>query len=509
MSAPKLARVFAQANANEAQQGRAKKALKRGYAKLLEMRRYYAATGKGMFLVNTVTQLAFGQMAQDCKLVKGGISQGGYEKSQAAGTRERSGSVLPEREGSTGAGSIGQKVLQAEAVAAAAEVAPGGLPGRKASLNHAGDTGGRKLSASVIAATSSHTAHRRTSSNFAGKAAAVAAAATAPYPYLGRHLMVTDVDTVFIATMQGQAGGKKGGGLQRHMMLEAALRLALKAHAPVLPQSHGDAAGAAAKDAEGEAAVGALEDDSDSDSSASGSSSGSDSESDSDTDGEDGDPANHPHRYSLPPTSIASSIRRLFRRNFEKAHGVAATPFRQAVLYTQAVDRVLRAHMECLRMVYDMVAREVITAQISHLSLGDFTAMLEKLGYIDDTFTRESVKFAFVLSKMVVKDENTVKTASTRYTNEYLSFVDFLEALARVALAKPTGTLKRLADRDHDGDHDSKVGVCFDSSLENEHTPAVCAERPRSLGNASGRRRARARACLPRPWHLGVACRRM
>ena len=109
--------------------------------------------------------------------------------------------------------------------------------------------------------------------------------------------------------------------------------------------------------------------------------------------------------------------------------------FRDDFLYTVEVEGVFKAQLRSLYALYECYAGEGPNGTAALLSLPEWLEMLVHLDLFDRDFTPREATLAFQWARMRVVDE--IKGRS-RMMN--ICFIDFLEALLRVALEKKLPT---------------------------------------------------------------------
>ncbi|KAF8071180.1 hypothetical protein HT031_001262 [Scenedesmus sp. PABB004] len=142
---------------------------------------------------------------------------------------------------------------------------------------------------------------------------------------------------------------------------------------------------------------------------------------------------------------LATAVELLFERNLlPRAPPPAllvSNAFRSERLYTEEVDLLLKQHQGLLRALYSRYRLKPNGGGLRPkvLRLEGWLALMADARLVDSRFTLADAQLAFLWSRMAVVDE--IKDFG-RYT--CLTFVDFLEALGRVADAKSLPTASDL-----------------------------------------------------------------
>lgn len=131
---------------------------------------------------------------------------------------------------------------------------------------------------------------------------------------------------------------------------------------------------------------------------------------------------------------VATAVRMLLEQNLDANMPPAArhraNDFRNERLYTEEVDLVLKRHQVVLKALYSRYRLKPPGGGLrtKSVKLEGWLQFMQDASLIDSQFTLQDANLAFLWSRMAVLDE--IKDYG-RYTS--LTFVDFLEALGRVA----------------------------------------------------------------------------
>ena len=131
-----------------------------------------------------------------------------------------------------------------------------------------------------------------------------------------------------------------------------------------------------------------------------------------------------------------------------------ADDFRRDRLYFEEVEVGFRPHLKALRIVYDKYAMLKPDGGKPTFSLNEWITVLNDGRLIGDELTMREARLCFFWSRMVVADE--VKNRHKLFT---LSWVEFLEALARIAdmINLPTDAMLAEAGAENMVDYEFKV----------------------------------------------------
>lgn len=140
---------------------------------------------------------------------------------------------------------------------------------------------------------------------------------------------------------------------------------------------------------------------------------------------------------------VSEALHELFNADFDqKLDPVVmqdSNAFRKEYCYTEAVDAVLKRHAPSLKALYSryadarVVEQDTTLSKATLMSFEEWMKLCKDLNFIDDHFTLRHVSLCFVWSRMRVVDENDPRS---RIRMIHLSFVDFLEAIVRLATMK-------------------------------------------------------------------------
>ena len=131
--------------------------------------------------------------------------------------------------------------------------------------------------------------------------------------------------------------------------------------------------------------------------------------------------------------------------------------FRADFCYTEAADMALKKHEDTLRNLFASFAYG--TGAIGDalystklMDAGEFNEFIQRIDVIDNNITQREVRLAFLWSRMLVVDENTLKG---RTHVLQLRFEDFLEMVVRLAymMAMPTEEDLEAAGVVHAGEY--------------------------------------------------------
>jgi hypothetical protein len=103
--------------------------------------------------------------------------------------------------------------------------------------------------------------------------------------------------------------------------------------------------------------------------------------------------------------------------------------YRRKRLYCEEMDILYDGHLELLKALYSryrLPPREG-GVRAKRMKLDDWMLLFEDVKLVDDFFTIRDLKCCFVFARMTAIDEYAIRM------NEYITFVDFLDALGRVA----------------------------------------------------------------------------
>ena len=129
---------------------------------------------------------------------------------------------------------------------------------------------------------------------------------------------------------------------------------------------------------------------------------------------------------------ILQSIAMLRERNMDQMSpevAVSCNEFRQDRLYIEEIDGVYKPKLELLRAIYKRYVLRLPNGKRPKLMRPEgWQALCDHCHFISDDFTIRDVNLAFLRAQMNVADE-----IGDRTRFESMTFMDFLEALARVA----------------------------------------------------------------------------
>jgi hypothetical protein len=143
-------------------------------------------------------------------------------------------------------------------------------------------------------------------------------------------------------------------------------------------------------------------------------------------------------KYYAQYRDASDSIRKLVTENItpnlKDGAKMNRNVFRSEWLYTQEVDNVLRQHRLLLFGVYSKWASNRPGMKGRGMSQKEWLNGIDhKLHLTDSVFNKREAHLAFAYARMGVSDEFSVP-------HELITFVDFLEALVRVAVTKELPT---------------------------------------------------------------------
>jgi hypothetical protein len=137
---------------------------------------------------------------------------------------------------------------------------------------------------------------------------------------------------------------------------------------------------------------------------------------------------------------VSEALRRLFSFDIEPKLDEETfrrpNPFRRDHCYVEDVTAVLWAYGGSLRNIFNGIASTLSkssTLERNLLSLDEWRVFMRGLGLINVDVSERDVNLAFSWSRMCVVDVNTDKG---RVREANLTFLDFLEALTRIAVVK-------------------------------------------------------------------------
>jgi len=124
--------------------------------------------------------------------------------------------------------------------------------------------------------------------------------------------------------------------------------------------------------------------------------------------------------------------------------------FRDSTLYNLEIEAIFRTHLTSLHAIFEAYAGAGPTGGADLMSLSEWLSLISNLELFDSDFTPRDATLAFQSSRMRVVDE--IK-ARVRLLN--ISFIDFFEAMLRVAMSKklPTPEMLRKAGRRTAGEY--------------------------------------------------------
>ena len=154
------------------------------------------------------------------------------------------------------------------------------------------------------------------------------------------------------------------------------------------------------------------------------------------------------------------ACRKFFRRGHRSKAAAQcfqdSNSFRADFCYTEAADMALKKHEDTLRNLFASFAYG--TGAIGDalystklMDAGEFNEFIQRIDVIDNNITQREVRLAFLWSRMLVVDENTLKG---RTHVLQLRFEDFLEMLVRLAymMAMPDEADLEAAGVQHAGE---------------------------------------------------------
>jgi len=102
--------------------------------------------------------------------------------------------------------------------------------------------------------------------------------------------------------------------------------------------------------------------------------------------------------------------------------------FRRNRMYFEPVDLMLKAHMKPLKLVYSIHCELGKVAGKARFGLSEWLLLVKAGGLLGHGISARECRLAFYFSRMLVIDE-----VKSRHRAQTLSFVEFLEALCRLA----------------------------------------------------------------------------
>ncbi|GAX86341.1 hypothetical protein CEUSTIGMA_g13753.t1, partial [Chlamydomonas eustigma] len=121
-----------------------------------------------------------------------------------------------------------------------------------------------------------------------------------------------------------------------------------------------------------------------------------------------------------------------------------ANVFRNQRLYTEDVDIYLKEKKLLLRSIFDHYRQLANASDDMFLDLPEWLELMEESGLYHKYYTVREAKLAFIWSRMRCFDESSTTKAFQR--NRSLTFLEFLEAVGRVADMVSPPTLEDLAE---------------------------------------------------------------
>jgi len=145
-------------------------------------------------------------------------------------------------------------------------------------------------------------------------------------------------------------------------------------------------------------------------------------------------------------TDVSAALRELLlnqmKPNVDPAALQNSNEFRQKFLYVQETDALLAQHESTLQALYDVYSDEQhatsdLTSISGMLGITQWLNMCDHLQLVDEEFTIREMTSCFMWARMRVADETNI-VERRKMCN--LKFVDFLEALCRMATMKTMPT---------------------------------------------------------------------
>lgn len=147
------------------------------------------------------------------------------------------------------------------------------------------------------------------------------------------------------------------------------------------------------------------------------------------------------NKYVMPKKipDVSEALRRLLsdiETKLDEATFRRPNPFRRDHCYVEDVTAVLWAYGNSLRNIYHGISSTLTkssTLERGLLSMDEWRAFMRGLGLISVDISERDVNLSFTWSRMCVVDVNSDKG---RIRESCLAFLDFLEALTRIAVMK-------------------------------------------------------------------------
>ncbi|DBA81483.1 TPA: hypothetical protein ACH3X1_007263 [Trebouxia sp. C0004] len=177
--------------------------------------------------------------------------------------------------------------------------------------------------------------------------------------------------------------------------------------------------------------------------------------------------------------SVATAVQMLCEQNLMPGvRAVALTApntFRTERLYTEEVDLLYKKHLVLLKAIYTAFRRAPNGGglRLKVLRMDSWLGLLEAGHLLDADLGLQQAQLCFLWSRMLVVDE--IKDFGR---HEALSFVDFLEALARVAELKSLPSYSDLEDAGYDNILAWQFDREANSSVPPDQLPEILKPRP-------------------------------
>ena len=108
--------------------------------------------------------------------------------------------------------------------------------------------------------------------------------------------------------------------------------------------------------------------------------------------------------------------------------------FRRDMLYRSEIEQAFLPFIDPLTFLFTRYTKKHIGVKRKpHMDLKEFAFFFTMADFVDKSFTVQNLHFIFNASRMMVVDEMDDRTT---HKYKFLTWTDFLEALARMALAK-------------------------------------------------------------------------
>jgi len=148
-------------------------------------------------------------------------------------------------------------------------------------------------------------------------------------------------------------------------------------------------------------------------------------------------PAGTPPEDANPSETVNLLIENHIKANLE-GRLIDKNQYREKVLYKEAISDVLMQYKPILRAIYDKLCKEHRAKSVKHpalLTIKEWMGFMDRVKLFDTSFPKREGRCVFSWCKMRVADELKHRKSYTT-----MPFVDFLEALPRIADLKAVPT---------------------------------------------------------------------